>query len=275
MRRNPATGAVPGPWRAAGAAGAHEWPIREVARATGLTSRALRHYEQIGLVRPSRVAANGYRFYGEAELSRLYRVLSLRALELPLASIKRALDDEQSLEEAIAAHLVSLEVQRERTNRQITAARQTLDAVQKGRTMPIDEMFASFDNSQYEREVRERWGDEAWEGSARAREARSDAERDAADALGTEVNAALRAFAEAGLAPDAEAFQAAVAAHYGWVAGHWGRPPEAGGYAGLAQLYVADARFAAVYGGAANAQVIQRAIECWIGANLGGAEGPA
>ncbi|PPF61937.1 hypothetical protein C5E11_13245 [Clavibacter michiganensis] len=38
-----------------------EWPIKEVARATGLTSRTLRHYEQIGLLHPLRVASNGYR----------------------------------------------------------------------------------------------------------------------------------------------------------------------------------------------------------------------
>ena len=82
-----------------------EWPIRDVARATGLTSRTLRHYEQIGLLHPSRVASNGYRFYGETELSRLYKILSLRALELPLATIQIALDDDESLEETIQSHL--------------------------------------------------------------------------------------------------------------------------------------------------------------------------
>jgi DNA-binding transcriptional MerR regulator len=76
-----------------------EWPIKDVARATGLTSRTLRHYEQIGLLRPSRVASNGYRFYGDAELSRLYRILSLRALEVPLADIRIALGDDASLVE--------------------------------------------------------------------------------------------------------------------------------------------------------------------------------
>ncbi|RCS99385.1 MerR family transcriptional regulator [Brevibacterium aurantiacum] len=71
-----------------------EWPIRDVSRVTGVTSRALRHYEQIGLLRPSRVAENGYRLYGDAELSRLYRILSLRSLELPLATIQIALEDD-------------------------------------------------------------------------------------------------------------------------------------------------------------------------------------
>lgn len=57
----------------------NEWPIAEVARAAGVTSRTLRHYESIGLLHPARVAANGYRFYGEDEIARLYRILALRA----------------------------------------------------------------------------------------------------------------------------------------------------------------------------------------------------
>ena len=56
-----------------------EWPIRDLAKATGLTSRTLRHYEQIGLLLPLRVASNGYRFYGDAEISRLYRIRLIRS----------------------------------------------------------------------------------------------------------------------------------------------------------------------------------------------------
>lgn len=119
-----------------------EWPIRDVARATGLTSRTLRHYEQIGLLHPSRVASNGYRFYGETELSRLYKILSLRALELPLATIQIALDDDESLEETIQSHLSLLEERRDRTIQQIAVVQQTLHAVRKGQDMTINEVFA-------------------------------------------------------------------------------------------------------------------------------------
>ncbi|MFV0254060.1 MAG: MerR family transcriptional regulator, partial [Beutenbergiaceae bacterium] len=118
---------------------AQEWPIRDVARATGLTSRTLRHYEQIGLLYPSRVASNGYRFYGEAELARLYQILSLRALELPLATIQVALDDDESLEDAIRSHLSLLQERRDRTTQQIALVQQALAAVQKGNTMTIED----------------------------------------------------------------------------------------------------------------------------------------
>ena len=246
-----------------------EWAIRDVARATGLTSRTLRHYEQIGLLHPSRVASNGYRFYGEAELSRLYRILSLRALELPLATIQIALDDDESLEEAIQSHLSLLEERRDRTIQQITVVQQTLHAVQKGQDMTINEVFAGVDQSQYEGEVRQRWGDDAWERSAKRREGMNEAQRNADDAKSLDVNAALRSAAESGIATDSDSFQALVADHYAWVTDYWGgRKPDRDAYIGLSELYVVDDRFAATYGGQANAEIIRAAMRTWIEANL-------
>ena len=246
-----------------------EWAIRDVARATGLTSRTLRHYEQIGLLHPSRVASNGYRFYGEAELSRLYRILSLRALELPLATIQIALDDDESLEEAIQSHLSLLEERRDRTIQQITVVQQTLHAVQKGQDMTINEVFAGVDQSQYEGEVRQRWGDDAWERSAKRREGMNEAQRNADDAKSLDVNAALRSAAESGIATDSDSFQALVADHYAWVTDYWGgRKPDRDAYIGLSELYVMDDRFAATYGGQANAEIIRAAMRIWIEANL-------
>lgn len=246
-----------------------EWPIREVARATGLTSRTLRHYEQIGLLRPSRVASNGYRFYGDAELSRLYRILSLRALELPLSTIQIALDDDATLVDAIASHLALLKERRERTNQQIAVVQTTLDAVVKGQSMSIQEVFAGIDQSQYEAEVRTRWGDGAWESTAKRRGQMSEEQRRSDDERSLDVNAALRNAADNGDAPASDSFQALIADHHRWVTDYWGgRSPDAEAYSGLSELYVADARFAATYGGQNNAEAIREAMRIWITTNL-------
>ncbi len=248
---------------------APEWSIRDVARVTGLTSRALRHYAQIGLLRPSRVAANGHRFYGPTELVRLYRIVSLRALGLPLTAIAGALADDTSLADAIAAHLVLLEERRDRTDRQIADVRRTLDAVREGVTMEIDEVFAGVDHGQYEAEVRERWGDDAWERSTARRARMGPAERARDDATSLAVNAALRAAAQSGVDPSSPAFQALVGDHHAWVSDQWaGRRPDAVSYAALADMYVADPRFAATYGGPENAEIIRRAIAVWVEVNL-------
>jgi MerR family transcriptional regulator, thiopeptide resistance regulator len=246
-----------------------EWPIKDVAQATGLTSRTLRHYEQIGLLRPSRVASNGYRFYGDAELSRLYRILSLRALELPLATIQIVLDDETSLADAIESHLALLEERRDRTNQQIAVVRDTLDTVKKGHTMTIEEVFAGVDQSQYEAEVRARWGDEAWEHGANRRDQMSEEQRRSDDERSLDINAALRTAADASEDPTATRFQELIADHYRWVTEYWGgRKPDHDAYTGLSEMYVADVRFAATYGGQKNAETIREAMRIWIAANL-------
>ena len=51
---------------------------------SGITSRTLRHYEQVGLLTPASTGANGYRYYGEPELRRLQRILLLRELGVGL-----------------------------------------------------------------------------------------------------------------------------------------------------------------------------------------------
>ena len=246
----------------------NEWRIAEVARAAGVTSRTLRHYESVGLLHPSRVAGNGYRFYGEKEIARLYRIRALRALDLPLTDVARALADERSLVETMRAHVAALEERRSAMERRITAVRNALAALTEGKDMDIDDVLAGVDDSRWEGEVRERWGDDAWERSAARRAALSPDERRDVDARGHEVNAALKDAADHGTAPDAAEFQALVRTHHAWVAEQWGRTPEAAAYTGLGDLYVADPRFAAVYGGVENARIVREAMAVYAAEHL-------
>ncbi|MGH9217613.1 MAG: MerR family transcriptional regulator, partial [Acidimicrobiales bacterium] len=64
-----------------------EWSIQDLARAAGTTSRTLRHYGEVGLLEPSRVGSNGYRYYDQDSLVRLQRILLLRDLGLGLPAI--------------------------------------------------------------------------------------------------------------------------------------------------------------------------------------------
>jgi MerR family transcriptional regulator, thiopeptide resistance regulator len=58
------------------------WSIGQLAQASGLTVRALRHYDAVGLLKASERTASGHRRYTEADLRRLYRVRALRSLGL-------------------------------------------------------------------------------------------------------------------------------------------------------------------------------------------------
>ncbi|MFI5801887.1 HEAT repeat domain-containing protein [Streptomyces sp. NPDC051561] len=67
--------------------------IGEVARRSGVSARMLRHYESLGLVRPSGRTGSGYREYSGQDIRRIFHIESLRSLGLSLREIGRALDD--------------------------------------------------------------------------------------------------------------------------------------------------------------------------------------
>src|SRR3984957_13091132 len=93
-----------------GDAGAAGWTVSDLAQATGLSQRVLRHWEELGLVTPARTAA-GHRRYGPSEITRLYRALALRQAGLRLAQIMKLIDtgDPQSAATTLRARLAELD----------------------------------------------------------------------------------------------------------------------------------------------------------------------
>jgi MerR family transcriptional regulator, thiopeptide resistance regulator len=84
--------------------------VGELAAATGLTVRALHHYEQIGLLPASARSTGGHRLYSVDDVSRLYRICLLRRLGFPLAEIATVLDDPAwNLRAALGRHLAELD----------------------------------------------------------------------------------------------------------------------------------------------------------------------
>jgi ubiquinone/menaquinone biosynthesis C-methylase UbiE len=86
------------------------WTVGELAQATGLSHRVLRHWEELGLVAPARTAA-GHRRYGPSEITRLYQALALRQAGLRLGQVKTLLDarDPESAATTLRAHLAELD----------------------------------------------------------------------------------------------------------------------------------------------------------------------
>lgn len=106
------------------------WKIGQLACATGLTVRTLHHYDQLGLLMPSARTDAGHRVYDEADVDRLYRVLALRELGLPLETIGAALAGQPELATLLAEHLEYVRAQlaatralRDRLARLVTATR--------------------------------------------------------------------------------------------------------------------------------------------------------
>jgi DNA-binding transcriptional MerR regulator len=94
------------------------WRIGELARRTGLTVRTLHHYDEIGLLSAAERSEGGHRVYGEADVRRLYRIVSLRSLGLPLDAIAATLDEDGfDARAAVEDHLARLEAQMEQQRR--------------------------------------------------------------------------------------------------------------------------------------------------------------
>src|SRR5580692_4109728 len=98
-----------------------ERSIVDIARLAGTTSRTLRHYGDVGLLEPSRIGSNGYRYYDADALLRLQRILLLRELGLGLPAIGEVLVGHSDSSQALRTHLGWLEQEKERLDRQIAS----------------------------------------------------------------------------------------------------------------------------------------------------------
>jgi DNA-binding transcriptional MerR regulator len=85
--------------------------IGELARVAGVTVRALHHYDSTGLLVPSERTGGGHRLYSAADVQRLYRLLALRGVGLPLEEIGPLLDREDSPRDTVQRHLGRVEQQ--------------------------------------------------------------------------------------------------------------------------------------------------------------------
>ena len=88
---------------------ANTWRIGELAAMARVSVRTLRHYEALGLLTPTARTEAGYRLYGSAQLERLYRILALRSLDLPLEEIGRLLRDDVGLGDVLGRQLRAVE----------------------------------------------------------------------------------------------------------------------------------------------------------------------
>lgn len=210
-----------------------------------VSSRTLRHYDQLGLLLPAWTAANGYRYYGPAEVRRLQRILLLRELGLSLGTIGEVLDGQTDERSALAVHRDWLLAERDRMARMARTVARTIEAIDQGEEMEAQDMFTGFDENPYEEEAIARWGKEAVEAGKARHAGLSTADKEALAKEAADINAELARCMEAGLLADDPAVQAAVERHYRWVAFHW--TPNADSYVGLGMMYVEDARFTSFY----------------------------
>lgn len=232
--------------------------VHEVSELTGVSVRALHHYDAVGLLKPTAVTEAGYRLYDDAAIARLQSILLFRELEFPLKSIKAILDSpEFDARAAMLEQIKLLELRREQIDRLILLARETIE------TGEINMDFSAFDKSEFERyaaEAKQKWG-----GTAQYAEYDKKPQGEklaAADAL-------MAKFAEIGalraLSPDSVEAQSAVRELQSFITEHFYTCTDEV-LAGLGLMYTADECFKSNIdsaGGSGTAEFLGKAIEIY------------
>ena len=231
-----------------------EYSIQELSRLSGVTTRTLRWYDQIGLLKPSRVAESGYRYYGRAEVDRLQDILYYRALGVELARIKECLDD-PSFDRlaALERHLAALEAKREHLEQLIQSVKDTIRAEERKEFMQDEKKFEAFkkqtiahNEEVYGQEIRSKYGDkEVDEINAAVMNLTLEQYREWTN-LGQEIQDRLEAAVQAGLQPESQEGKEICTLHRRWltITGNRYDPVK---HRGIAELYVMDARFTTYY----------------------------
>ena len=130
--------------------------VHEVAKLTGITARTLHYYDEIGLLKPTKVTDAGYRMYDDTALSRLQNILLFRELEFPLKEIKAILDSPDfDPSEAIAQQIRLLELQYKHIGELIAFTREIQN---RGVTTMSFDVFDKSEIEKYEAEVKAKWG---------------------------------------------------------------------------------------------------------------------
>ena len=179
---------------------------------------------------------------------------------------------------ALTAHLSWLRQEQNRIARQIASVEATVNALQTRSTLMADTMFDGFDHTKYREEVEERWGKSAYADSDSWWRGLDEGERGAWQRRVTELSREWSEAAERGIDPAGTEAQDLAARHVDWLRSVPGTPASTPGgdlsayVLGLADMYVADPRFAANYatskGGSAGAAFVRNALRIYVEAGL-------
>jgi DNA-binding transcriptional MerR regulator len=219
------------------------YAIREIADLAGVTTRTLRYYDEIGLLPPARTGENGYRYYNQASLVKLQQILFFREMEVPLNEIHQIMNrPDFSLLGALEEHRSSLLKKSERLSKLINTIDLTIATIKGESNMSAKEYFKGFDETQYEEEARQRWGETRQYAESQKKWASySKAQKEAIKSEGEHLFVRM-VREDPNTAPDDPHVQAAIGEYFAYINKNF-YTCEVGHLRGLADLWVEDPRF--------------------------------
>ncbi|GHI00182.1 MerR family transcriptional regulator [Neobacillus kokaensis] len=250
-----------------------EYTVQKLASLAGVSSRTLRYYDEIGLLKPARVTSSGYRIYGQAEVDCLQQILFYRELGLGLEDIKEIITDPAfNAQKALTEHRKKLLEKREQLNQLIANVEKTI-AHSEGRTEMSDkEKFEGFkkktideNEKNFGEEIREKYGSDTVDLSNAKFLKMTQKQYEEVTALAEQVTKTLTEAMKTA-DPAGELGQKAAGLHKKWLTYYWNEYSKEA-HAGLARMYVEDERFKSYYdkGQLGTAEFLRDAILIYTG----------
>lgn len=237
-----------------------EYTVNSLAKISGVSTRTLRYYDEIGLLKPACVRSNGYRIYGKREVDELQEILFYRELGFSLDEIKAMLSaPDYDREKSLEGHLAALTQKKSRIEALINNVSRTIISIKGDKTMSDKEKFEGFKQSmvdentrKYGKEVIEKYGEDAFNSSNAKFMNMSREDYEYVEQLSKKINETLLAAMRTG-DPSGELAKKTCELHREWLCKFWAD----GAYSkeahkGLGEMYVADERFKAYYDKIAN-----------------------
>lgn len=230
-----------------------EYTVQKLGRLAGISTRTLRFYDEIDILKPARMNSSGYRIYGQAEVDRLQQILFYRELGFNLDTIKeivtsKAFDPILALKE----HREQLLDRRKQLDLLIANVDKTIASSEGRITMTDKEKFEGFktkmieDNEKkYGQEIRQKYGDDVVNKSNEKVKNMTQEQHDEVTRLADAVIDSLAEAFQTG-DPAGELAQKTADLHKQWLTYYWSEYNKEA-HAGLAQMYVDDERFKAYY----------------------------
>ncbi len=138
--------------------------VKQLSKIAGITPRTLHYYDEIGLLKPSRVGDNGYRYYADEALLRLQQILLFRELDLPLENIKEILGRRDfDVLNALENHKVELQHRIQQMQRLIKTVDSTISHLKGELDMSPKQLFEVFTDEQqaeFEKEAMQKYDPE-------------------------------------------------------------------------------------------------------------------
>ncbi len=219
------------------------YTVKQLSDLAGVTVRTLHHYDQIGLLRPSSVGANGYRYYEDEALYRLQQILFYRELDLPLNEIKKIMGRRDfDVSAALLSHRAALKAEERRLKRLMQTIDKTILHLKGKKKMSPKNLFDGFteeEQREYEEQAARMYDPEIVRASNQKWRNYSEAEKQRIGEEGAQVyQDMIRVMGKDPAAPEAQAIVARWHRHmeYFW-------SPNDEQLLGLAELYNSNPDF--------------------------------